>query len=313
MSELLAADSFRVRLNPVNGIAEVRGLDRHLTRFRIAAREAWCGPHITSAQERKLASAARRALSAERRVPWRSVLVSQAPTWTPQEQHANAEIERFLSDALAQIADFGEGFPRLELVREAPELEPRLALRLRPLPELGETTALRSAGPLKLDFVTRKGPNIDLYAELNRELGAEALLVDAHGHVLEGTTTSLVWWPSEPDGPEAYGSIVASNRRVRSVTEALLVEAGGGRLVGTKPNRRRIGQPQPRNASPEQLAGHGRLLRHEVWAVNALHGIRVVKSIDGVALPAPNGARLRWFRDALDRTWQPVRAEMAQR
>ena len=312
MRELLVADSFRVRLNPKTGAPEVRGLSQHLDRFRTAGREAWCGPHRPSAEERRLAAAARRALLSERRVPSKSVLVFRPPIWSPHEQQLITEIEHFLHDARAQIADYGEGWPRLELLRDGHSPEPKLELKLRPLPELSDTIELRTAGQIKTEHPARKGPNVARYAELNHELGAEALLLDKRGNVLEGTTTSLVWWPSEPDGPEPYGGIVASDRRVRSVTEALLVEAGGGRLVGTKPNRKRIGQPQPRSASPGQLAGHGQVVRLEVWAVNALHGIRVVTAIDGVSMPKPNEPRLQWFRDALDRTWQPVRAEMDQ-
>ncbi|MFC7765485.1 hypothetical protein [Leucobacter soli] len=84
------------------------------------------------------------------------------------------------------------------------------------------------------------------------------------------------------------------------MTEALLLEAADRRLVGTKPNRRRIGQPQPARLAPVELA------QHEVWAVNALHGIRVVTSIDGTPLPPPDERRLQWFREALDRTWEAV-------
>ena len=48
-----------------------------------------------------------------------------------------------------------------------------------------------------------------------------------------------------------------------------------------------------------------------MWAVNALHGIRPVASLDGNALADPEPARLAWFRAALDRSWEPLAAGAA--
>lgn len=282
MDSLLVADSFRVRENPRTGTAEVRGLERHLDRFRRSALEAWCGPHVPTARER--------------------------------ERHALESIDAFIAESLPRIRAFGAGWPRLELrgeVGEAPvgsrrregRAAPRLELQLRPLPALGDTIELRTAGPVETAHPERKGPNIARYAELNRELGAEAILTDALGRVLEGATTSFIWWTREVDaldGSGAHGFVVESHRRVPSVTESLILDAAGRHLVGEKPNRTRIGQPQLRRSTPEQLA------QHEVWAVNALHGIRAVTSIGGTRLPPPDERRLQWFREALDRTWEPV-------
>ena len=46
------------------------------------------------------------------------------------------------------------------------------------------------------------------------------------------------------------------------------------------------------------------LLGSEVWTVNALHGIRLVTSIDHHEQSAPNALRLALFRKALDSSWQ---------
>lgn len=269
MSELLVADSFRLRANPRTGATEARGLQHHLDRFKWAAFAAW-----------------------------------------PGEQEVLDRIDLFLDESLPQLAQAGECWPRLELWQDPEGGAPRLALQLRPLPPLDDTVQLRVAGHVQSPHPDRKGPNITRYSALNRELGAEALLLDERGHVLEGATTSLVWWPrvselSEPDGSDSHqdganGWVARSPRRVGSVTELLIVLAGGRRLVGAKPGRTRIGQPQPRSVTPAELA------HHEVWAVNALHGIRVVTSIDGTRLPDPNARRLRWFREALDRSWEPL-------
>jgi hypothetical protein len=92
---------------------------------------------------------------------------------------------------------------------------------------------------------------------------------------------------------------------VPSVTECLVVDAAN-RLPGTQ---YRIGQPQqqPRGITVEQLLPRAGRAPREVWALNALHGIRVVTSIDGVALPEPDTQRLACFREALDQTWQPIK------
>jgi len=280
---LLAADSFRVRANPRTGEAEVRGLDLHLRRFMRAVLDA----HGLAGE----GSAARRIIH---------------------------RVDAFLADALPRIAAYGEGFPRLELRESAePGDDPGPGLALRPLPELRDTIELRSAPGVRLEHPQRKGPNIARLAELNRELGAEALLLDGDGGVLEGATTSLLWWPGDPEDRKASGAVVRSSARVPSVTERLVIDAAN-RLPGTQ---YRIGQPQqqpqqqpqpqpqqqPRGITVEQLLPRAGRAPREVWALNALHGIRVVTSIDGVALPEPDAQRLACFREALDQTWQPIK------
>ncbi|QIM16652.1 aminotransferase class IV [Leucobacter insecticola] len=187
----------------------------------------------------------------------------------------------FLADAVSRIQEYGEGFPRLELWGGAGQ-DPEFALSLRPLPELGTQLEMRSFSGFTLESRARKGPNIARLAELNRELGAEALLTDAEGYALEGATTSLVWW--DPTDQEGY-VVEARRHRVASVTEQLLTHE-----FAIAPSR----------ISPADLT------QCEVWAVNALHGIRVVTAIDGVPTQHPQEARLKWFREALDRYWQPL-------
>lgn len=240
---LLVADSFRVRTDPAGGPAMVRGWSLHLRRFEGAVRAA-CRTGDTTAPDA-------------------------------------TELDAFIADAAARISAFGDGFPRLEL-RGGRGRGPELGLALRPLPELGETLEMRTAREVVLDHPDRKGPNIAGLSELNRALGAEALLVDAGGDAIEGATTSLIWWSED-----GRGHIVADRRRVPSVTERLIEGAAGGFV-----------------RSDVAAAG---LASHEVWAVNSLHGIRSVTSIDGVAAPAPDRERLERFRAALDRAWEPVR------
>ena len=215
---------------------------------------------------------------------FRRTALAAWPAGAASAADAPARVRRFLAEAAAEIAGAGAGFPRLELWAggDPDRPDPELRLSLRPLPELRDTIALVTAPPTPLEHPERKGPNLERLAALNRALGAEALLVDAGGWVTEGATTSLLWWPGRT------GRVVASGARVDSVTERIL-----------------------RDAAPEALAP-GRVARaelgaHEVWAVNALHGIRPVSSLDGRPLPAPDPARLSRFRRLLDRAWEPVR------
>ena len=235
--DLLVAESFRVRINPQTGAAEVRGLEHHLARFARSTHAASGG--------------------------------------------ALRGVSNFLDETSGTIAAYGDGFPRWELWRAA-HGDFELRLSLRPLPELGDALSLTSTLAPAAPHSDRKGPNIFRYAALNRALGAEALLVGIDGIVREGATTSLVWWR----GGQLFRA--AAKDRVASVTEALL-----GELLGAL---------EPAAVTPAELA------ECEVWAVNALHGIRVVANIDGVDTRAPDSVRLARARAALDQTWQPFLA-----
>lgn len=235
--DLLVAESFRVRINPQTGAAEVRGLEHHLARFARSTHAASGG--------------------------------------------ALRGVSNFLDETSGTIAAYGDGFPRWELWRAA-HGDFELRLNLRPLPELGDALSLTSTLAPAAPHSDRKGPNIFRYAALNRALGAEALLVGIDGIVREGATTSLVWWR----GGQLFRA--AAKDRVASVTEALL-----GELLGAL---------EPAAVTPAEFA------ECEVWAVNALHGIRVVANIDGVDTRAPDSVRLARARAALDQTWQPFLA-----
>ena len=202
------------------------------------------------------------------------------------DEQAARGIGNFIDETGEQIAHYaaqhGGAFPRWELWLTADGSYSR-QLSLRPLPELGETLGLVSAPGAALPNAPRKGPNIARYAALNRDAGAEALLVDDDGRVREGATTSIVWWRGE------QAHISAARDRVASVTEALLGEILREHSISL--TRAEI--------TPEVLTSY------EVWAVNALHGVRPVTSIDGTATPAVEAERLARVRAALDQTWQP--------
>lgn len=281
------------------GRAEVRGFAQHLARFRGSVLEALATP-----EDHRATEAAADALS--------HASFSVLPTSDDHHNHSSSfeifavplavspgekdRLDGFLAHAVSRIAAGGEAFPRLELWRTS-DGETSYELSERPVPALGSTLQARVAGHIALDAPTRKGPGIELLGALNRKLGAEALLTDVDGRVREGATTSLIYWADETD---ESGCVIEDANRVASVTESLILDAAQHRLIGIKPNRQRTG------ALHLGFPTVAELQRAEVWAVNALHGIRPISSIDGVALPDPELTRLRWFREALDRTWEPV-------
>lgn len=261
---LLVADSFRARRSPTSEITEVRGWSKHVRRFAHAAAAA-------------AADAAARANAAGRTQFTADIVARQ--------------VRDFLADAADRISTSGDGFPRLECWQEQGRL--RFSTALRPLPPLTDTITLRSVPHLTLVHPERKGPNIVLLSDLNARLGAEALLLDTSGNVIEGATTSLVWWDVE----SGSGHIVAGRaghvaHRVPSITEALILEAAAD-------------GPAPAQISPSR-ATPGQLTAAEVWAVNALHGIRRVAAIDGTPTAEPDHARLAAYRAAHDKTWETV-------
>lgn len=203
--------------------------------------------------------------------------------------HSLPGLGNFLDAAGRAIIEFGEGFPRLELWGDDAGSH-ELRVSLRPLPELRDEIDLVTVGALDLRHPERKGPNLDVLTKLSRDLGAEALLTSPAGTVREGGSTALVWWEGD------YPHVSASPRRVPSVAERLVREASAqyGRAM------------TPARITPSELAGF------EVWAVNALHGIRSVSRIDGRSQPPPDSERLKRYREALEQTWRPVDLLLSQ-
>lgn len=279
--QLLVADSFRARSS--EGVTEVRGFSLHLARFRQAFIEADAEVNIGSSTHSSAHSSAHS----------NALLNPHSNRYANTGDPSNIarQLDEFLTMAASQIAAAGEGFPRLEgwardPTTEGPGVE--LSLAVRPLPPIRSTIELRTAAiPPSVSHPARKGPNISAYAQLGRELGCEGLLVDAQGLVAEGTTTSLVWWDAS-----GRGFVSASAHRVPSVTEALVVRSA-----------RDLAMPlRPAKVTPPDLVGC------EVWAVNALHGLRLVLSIDGQAPARHDPDRLAQYRAALNDTWEPIGA-----
>ncbi|MDQ0932120.1 aminotransferase class IV [Streptomyces turgidiscabies] len=171
----------------------------------------------------------------------------------------------FWGDMTAALPRTGEWFPRVELGAESRELR----LLLRHAPPLG--TGVRVCATGRLDPRTvprRKGPDLDILARVRQRASAEgadeALLIAPSGVVLEGATTSVLWWEDDtlclpsPQLPVLTG-----------VTTALIQERAQRTGVRVAHRERTLADLEDR----------------EVWLVNALHGIRPVTEWTSVRKP----------------------------
>lgn len=120
---------------------------------------------------------------------------------------------------------------------------------------------------------TMPGPGID-----------DAVIVDAGGAVVEGSTTSLLWWRGDtlclpPSGPHLLDG----------VTRRLILARAARRTPVVFEQCR-----------PEDLD------HLEVWAVNALHGIRPVTRWIGVPVIPADPSRAQSWSASLDAACEPV-------
>ncbi|WP_206060744.1 aminotransferase class IV [Nonomuraea basaltis] len=164
-----------------------------------------------------------------------------------------AAMWRAAVDALPREGDW---FPRVELSASG-----ELRFRVRTAPARGGPLAVwaRPPGdPRRVPHV--KGPDLAtlarLRAEAQRHGAHEALIVASDGWVVEGATTSLLWW--EDDTLCVPSSELPA---LPGVTTARLQRRAAELGIPVTHRRRR----------PQDLAGR------ETWLVNALHGIRPVQ------------------------------------
>lgn len=204
------------------------------------------------------------------------------------------QTREFLLASMARVAPRGRWFPRAELADVAGQ--PRLQLRLRPAPPQGHSVRLWVCpSPDTRASPAVKGPDLEWLAARRRSAVAagadEAVLVSGDGRVLEGSTTSILWWRGDTlCAPPSDG------RLLPGVTREVLLSAAGAAGVPVSLS----------SAPPASLDGL------EVWAVNALHGIRPVTAWVGAAIaPGPANRALRWqvYLDELGCEVRPGPAE----
>ncbi|MBC7592085.1 MAG: aminotransferase class IV [Salinibacterium sp.] len=189
------------------------------------------------------------------------------------------EAEEFWDAAVAAIPRQGDWFPRVEQHSSG-----RLIFRLRPAPDRHRTAVLATwAGGDPRTQPTVKGPDLEAMLRVRcsvQPLGAtEAVIVSEDGYVVEGAYSALLWWRGDIlCGPPAELA------RVDSVTarSALTLAAA----LGLDTHEEAV--------TPSELDGT------ELWALSALHGIRIATGwVDGPGLAEKPG-RLATWRARLD-------------
>jgi branched-subunit amino acid aminotransferase/4-amino-4-deoxychorismate lyase len=182
----------------------------------------------------------------------------------------------------------GDWFPRVELQnRLGSQL---LVLRMRSAPERSNhaTVATWTDGDPRT-APSIKGPDLDAMIRVRTAVQArgasEAVIVNADGYAVETSQSGLLWWRGDIlCGPPAEFARVDSVtvRTLRTLATALGLETWEEAMT------------------PTELAGT------EIWALNALHGIRLVTEwIDGPKVAQLPG-RLGLWRARMDALRKPI-------
>lgn len=186
------------------------------------------------------------------------------------------DIEPFWNAAIEAIPREGDWFPRVEL--RSRDGAPSFLFRQRAAPELTRSlTAATHTGDDPRGAPTIKGPDLAAMIHLRsraRERGADEPVLAPDGYVVEGATTSIVWWRGDIlcAPPDEFD-------RVDSVTARTLF--GLASALGVETYREAV--------TPAELDGA------EVWALNALQGIRIVTDwVDGPRLAEEPGRLALW-------------------
>ncbi|MDH6533142.1 branched-subunit amino acid aminotransferase/4-amino-4-deoxychorismate lyase [Aurantimicrobium minutum] len=193
-------------------------------------------------------------------------------------------VDTFLDAVTVTLPKTGVYFPRIDLT-ERGELE----LWVRPAPALKEHIVLATATCDPRTEPALKGPDIPALTELRKLAQAQgaddAVIVDAQGRVIDGSTTCLLWF----DGDTAVIP-PAEAIRVDSVTVALvseLLKAEGTSLT-------------ERWATPQDLSNR------EIYALNALHGVRAVTQWREGPLVALNPTRFAALRESYESQFENI-------
>lgn len=216
---------------------------------------------------------------------------SRFTTSVGRSRHRQVDPDPFWDAAIAAIPRSGDWFPRVELRVQLGS--PQLLFRLREAPARRTSVTLathRGRDPRRRPRV--KGPDLESMLRLRtaaqRRGADEAVLLTPEGWIAEGSTTCLAWWRGDAlavpadDIPRIDSVTLRSVRAIAAATGVEVLEE---------------------RATPEELDGT------EVWALNALHGIRIVTHwIDGPAVAQEPGRLAAWRArlDALRRPLPPV-------
>ena len=197
-------------------------------------------------------------------------------------------VPEFWDSVIGAIPTEGAWFPRVELVSRRGGTLLRYRHRAAPERALSATlTTLAGSDPRRAPRL--KGPDLRALVAARasaQDRGADAaVILSPDGFIVEGTTSSIVWWVDDE-----LCIVDHELPRVASVTERSLIALA--LALGVRVSEQR--------ARPADLNGR------EVWALGALHGVRIVtRWVDGPET-AELPARLRLWRDRLDALRKPL-------
>ena len=211
-------------------------------------------------------------------------------TSIPRGRYLQLSPAEFWDASLAAIPRSGDWFPRFELRLQV--LKPQLLLRMREAPDRRRSIVLLThVGRDPRDAPRFKGPDLEAMTRLRtlaQKHGAdEAVLLSPDGYVADGTTTSLAWWRGEALCVPADEIDRIDGVTVRSLV--VLATAMGVEVLHE-------------SVRPEELDGL------EVWALNALHGIRIVTAWINGPSTAEEPGRLAAWQARLDALRKPLPA-----
>lgn len=198
------------------------------------------------------------------------------------------DLDAFWSAVIDAIPLEGAWFPRVELVSRRGGIQ--LRFRHREAHERGRSVTLATLhgdDPRRVPRI--KGPDLRALLAARTAVQAhgadDAVILSPDGFIVEGATSSIVWWVGDE-----LCVVDDELARISSVTERSLIALA--LAVNVTITRQR--------ARPADLNGR------EVWALGALHGIRLVTGwIDGPQTAELPG-RLRLWRDRLDALRKPI-------
>lgn len=198
------------------------------------------------------------------------------------------DIAPFWDAAMTRIPSTGLWFPRIELAGSI--RHPVFRFRLRKAPAIHHTIRLYDGYLADFRKAPRhKGPDLARCVAMRRDIlssGAEeALITTAQGFILEGLTTTILWWENG-----TLCRVPPSCRILPGITCRLILRIAERNGI---PIASRMRKPHELN-------------HREVWAVNALHGIRQVVSWKKSPIQTETHSDIGYWREALESFREPV-------
>jgi len=204
------------------------------------------------------------------------------------------DLDSFWAAAVAALPRSGAWFPRVDL-RARPDGTPELLLHLRPAPARTASVVVAThegEDPRRTPAV--KGPDLErlgLVRSAAARGGAdEVVLVADDGSVIDGAYSALLWWR----GPVLCAP-AAELSRVDSVTARSVLTLAAALGVDVLHER----------TAPADLDGL------EVWSLNAVQGIRIVREWQNGPRLAAEPGRLALWRSRLAALRRPLPADPA--